>query len=79
LSGDRIVVSAAGRLPECTPVLERIHRLQPAPVGGCRPIKIHGLLAADHWELRYRRVISTYAIASEVLMALCRPPVPDVS
>jgi ubiquinone/menaquinone biosynthesis C-methylase UbiE len=50
-------------------VWERIHRIRPALVGGCRPIEVADLLSAQRWKLRYRCVVSPYAIASEVVVA----------
>jgi len=48
---------------------ERIHRLRPALVGGCRPIEVAELLSEQRWKLLHRSVVSPYAIASEVVVA----------
>jgi SAM-dependent methyltransferase len=48
---------------------ERVHRLRPALVGGCRPVAIGGQLAARGWRLRHHSVVAPLAIASEVVVA----------
>lgn len=48
---------------------QRIHRLRPALVGGCRPIEVADLLSEGDWKLRHRSVVSPYGIASEVVVA----------
>jgi len=50
-------------------VWERIHRLRPALLGGCRPIEVAALLQEPAWKLRHRSVLSPFAIASEVVVA----------
>lgn len=48
---------------------ERIHRIRPALVGGCRPIEVADLLSGQTWKLRHQSVVSPYAISSEVVVA----------
>jgi ubiquinone/menaquinone biosynthesis C-methylase UbiE len=50
-------------------VWEQVHRLRPAVVGGCRPIRLLAFLPADGWKVRHRGVVSPYAIASEIVVA----------
>jgi ubiquinone/menaquinone biosynthesis C-methylase UbiE len=50
-------------------VWERIHRLRPSLVGGCRPLELSTFLPASLWSVRYRSVVAPYAIASEVVVA----------
>jgi ubiquinone/menaquinone biosynthesis C-methylase UbiE len=57
-------------LPHATSWLwERVHRLRPALVGGCRPIALAPLLAAGDWTLRHRSVVAPFTIPSEILVA----------
>jgi ubiquinone/menaquinone biosynthesis C-methylase UbiE len=49
-------------------IWERIHRLRPPLVGGCRPIGIARLLATEEWSVSHRGVVTPYAIPSEVLV-----------
>jgi len=48
---------------------ERVHRLRPALVGGCRPIALEAFLSGRGWKVMHRSVVSPYAIASEVVVA----------
>ena len=48
---------------------ERVHRLRPALVGGCRPIALEAFLPGHGWKVRHRSVVSSYAIPSEVVVA----------
>ena len=50
-------------------MLERIHAVRPALVGGCRPIELTSLLNEGDWKMRYRCVVSPFAIPSEVVIA----------
>ncbi len=45
------------------------HRLNPAWVGGCRPIRLLDRLSAGGWHVHYHRVITSYFISSEILIA----------
>jgi len=53
----------------CSRLWGAVHRLHPALVGGCRPLVVGELLPEEDWKLRHRRVVSTWAIPSEVLVA----------
>ncbi len=53
-------------------VWQRIHRLRPSLVGGCRPLELADFLSAADWELRHRRVLAPFALASEVVVAARR-------
>lgn len=46
--------------------------LNPALVGGCRPMVLRDRLAAD-WEITHRRVVAGWGISSEVIVARRRP------
>lgn len=48
---------------------ERVHRLRPALVGGCRPIALEAYLSEGGWKVRQRSVVAPYAIPSEVVVA----------
>lgn len=48
---------------------ERIHRLRPALVGGCRPLSLAPLLSAAGFRLRHRSIVAPWAVASEVVVA----------
>lgn len=48
---------------------ERVHRLRPALVGGCRPIALEPYLSGGSWKIRHRSVVAPYAIPSEVVVA----------
>jgi ubiquinone/menaquinone biosynthesis C-methylase UbiE len=57
-------------VPGAVPWLwERVHRLRPALVGGCRPIALATYLSERTWKIRHRSVVSPYAIPSEVVAA----------
>ena len=45
------------------------YRLNPAWVGGCRPIQLLDHLPAGGWRVHYHRVITSYFISSEILIA----------
>jgi len=49
-----------------------LHRLDPMLVGGCRPLQLVGLLPERQWQLIDRRVVVSFAIASEVVVASAR-------
>jgi len=46
-----------------------VFRLRPAAVGGCRPIRLLPLFDAGPWTVTYRRVLTQFAVPSEVLIA----------
>lgn len=50
-------------------IWERIHAVRPALVGGCRPIDLTSALNDEGWKIRYRCVVSPFAIPSEVVIA----------
>jgi ubiquinone/menaquinone biosynthesis C-methylase UbiE len=50
-------------------VWERIHRLRPTLVGGCRPLEVSALLPERAWQVRQRSVLAPYGIPSEVIVA----------
>ena len=51
-----------------------VHRLRPVTVGGCRPLELGRRLENDpNWELRHRRVLVAYGLASEVVIATPNP------
>jgi ubiquinone/menaquinone biosynthesis C-methylase UbiE len=58
-----------------------IHRISPALVGGCRPVEIVPLLEPRQWRIDFHGVVTSYGIASEVLVGRPRfsgaaPPSP---
>ena len=48
---------------------ERLYQLSPMATGGCRPITIRSLSENFRWRVRYRNVVSWFAIASEIVVA----------
>jgi ubiquinone/menaquinone biosynthesis C-methylase UbiE len=48
---------------------ERLHQFSPVLLGGCRPIEIRPRLNDLKWKVRYRNVVTPFAIASEVVVA----------
>jgi ubiquinone/menaquinone biosynthesis C-methylase UbiE len=48
---------------------ERFYQFSPILTGGCRPITIGPLLKNLRWKVRYRKVVSTFPIASEIVVA----------
>lgn len=59
--------SPAGRL--LTAAWERLWRLRPQLVGGCRPTDLRPLLAGPSWDVRTVRVVTQLAVASQVVVA----------
>lgn len=52
-----------------TAVWDRIHRLRPAWVGGCRPIRVAPRLAPACWRIVHRSVVTAWGVPSEVVVA----------
>lgn len=50
-------------------VLSRVYAAEPALLGGCRPLRLLSFLDADRWSILFRRVVSRFAIPSEVIVA----------
>jgi ubiquinone/menaquinone biosynthesis C-methylase UbiE len=50
----------------------RVWMRWPLLVGGCRPIQVVDSLDAARWEVRHRRVVAVWGIASEVVIAARR-------
>ncbi len=48
---------------------ERVWRLRPHLVGGCRPIDATEYIARAEWTVVHRRVVTTLGLASEVVIA----------
>ena len=48
---------------------ERVHRLRPALVGGCRPIALGAYLCERGWRIQHRSVVSPYGVPSELVVA----------
>ncbi len=49
---------------------EKIYRINPWLVGGCRPIRLDEYLAAGEWKIEYRQVVMAWGISSEVVVAV---------
>lgn len=49
----------------------RVHAFRPALVGGCRPVRLLEFLGGD-WRVNHRRVISSFGVCSEVVVAEAR-------
>jgi ubiquinone/menaquinone biosynthesis C-methylase UbiE len=52
-----------------TALWRRVHRGNPARVGGCRPLRLAELLPEQHWNIVHRQLVVTWGLASEVLVA----------
>lgn len=48
---------------------ETMWRLNPQLVGGCRPVDLCNLLMPGEWSIDYHRSVTSFAIASDVLVA----------
>lgn len=59
----------AGMSRVVTALWDRVHRLNPAWVGGCRPVALAPRLAAPAWRVRHREVVTAWGVPSEVLVA----------
>ncbi len=61
-----------GISPAVSHLWRRVWARWPALVGGCRPIRIVDALEPAEWEIRHRRVVVTWGIASEAVLAMPR-------
>jgi ubiquinone/menaquinone biosynthesis C-methylase UbiE len=52
-----------------TRLWQAIWSLRPELVGGCRPIRLADRLRPELWTIRHDRVVTTFGISSEVLVA----------
>ena len=50
-------------------IWKRLYEFSPILTGGCRPITTGSLLKSFSWKVRYRNVVSRFAIASEIVVA----------
>jgi len=48
---------------------ERIQRIAPVRVGGCRPIRLAAFLPFERWDIEYRVVITMLGVPAEVVVA----------
>ena len=48
---------------------QRLFALNPRWVGGCRPARVVELLATDSWNVRFRAVVVSWGVASELVVA----------
>jgi len=60
-----------------TRIWTTVHRLRPAWVGGCRPVRIREHLDNPRWEMLHHEVVSAWTVPSEVLVA--RPVEPSAA
>lgn len=51
---------------------DRVHRLRPGLVGGCRPVELLEFVRGDLWRIDYQNVVIAFGIASEVVIATKR-------
>ncbi len=49
-----------------------VFRLNPALVGGCRPIRLDAFVNEREWRVAYRRVVTPFGVPSEVLILEAR-------
>lgn len=47
---------------------DRVHRLHPRLVGGCRPIHVQDFLEEERWRVDYHRVVTAFGVPSEVVV-----------
>ena len=47
----------------------RLHAINPVLVGGCRPIELLDLLEEKDWGLNYVKVVTSFGIPSEIVVA----------
>jgi ubiquinone/menaquinone biosynthesis C-methylase UbiE len=52
-----------------TSAWERLWRVRPWLVGGCRPVEIAGRLEPARWSVVHRQTVGTYLLASRVVVA----------
>lgn len=52
-----------------TALWQSVWRLNPHLVGGCRPVDLRNLLMPREWSIDYHRSVTSFAIASDVLVA----------
>jgi ubiquinone/menaquinone biosynthesis C-methylase UbiE len=55
-----------------------IFRLRASLVGGCRPIRLEQHINSGHWELEYRKVVISFGVPSEVLIAKAKGPAQQI-
>lgn len=51
---------------------DRLHRLRPGWVGGCRPVELLEFVRGDLWWIDYQNVVTAFGISSEVVIAMKR-------
>ena len=50
----------------------RLYRINPSLVGGCRPLRRRSWLDERHWTIEHTEVITSWGIASEIVVASVR-------
>jgi ubiquinone/menaquinone biosynthesis C-methylase UbiE len=70
------VLAVASLAPGSTPparlvtlLWKRVWRLNPALLGGCRPLALEGLLDPEHWSVTAHFPVTDWFLSSEVLVA----------
>ena len=51
---------------------QRVWRLRPGIVGGCRPIELSEYLRSEWWNIEYQTLVTSCGITSQVLLASAR-------
>jgi SAM-dependent methyltransferase len=64
-----LTTGASGPSRVLARVWEVVHRIQPAWVGGCRPLDLLPFLPAERWRIDYHERVSAWAVPSEVVVA----------
>lgn len=49
-----------------------IHHVAPIAVGGCRPIDVRAILAADAWHVSFSETVVSFAVPTQVVVATAR-------
>lgn len=76
--GGRICISSLtfGETPLARAVTagwRALFRVSPRIVGGCRPVRLLPFLTERTWDVLHRRVVTSFGIASEVVVAVVGP------
>lgn len=48
---------------------QRLYSINPIWVGGCRPVNMRSHLPTDRWLVRYWQIVTSWGVASEVIVA----------
>lgn len=69
-----LTLGGSGMADVVSRLWERLWRFSPGLVGGCHPIELSEYLRAEFWTVDYRRVVTTWELSSDVIVAQRRQP-----